>query len=92
MAVVTLQVTLPTGGKTQISTANTFVRYINFQNNGGTNAMRVGDSSVTTSVGHNLVKSGGELGIGPNDTYFCYLSDWWVAGTAADVIDVTYLT
>ena len=92
MSVNTLQVTIPTGGKVQISTAQTLVRFIDFQNNGSTNAMRIGDSTVSSTVGHNLVKSGGELMIGPNDIYFCYLSDWWIYGTSADVCDILFIT
>jgi hypothetical protein len=92
MPIVTLQVTIPSGGKVQVSTSPTSVRFIDFQNNGATNAMRVGDSTVSSTVGHNLVKSGGELAIETGGNYFCYLSDWWVAGTSADVLDITFAT
>jgi hypothetical protein len=91
MSVFTLQVSIPSGTKVQVSTAHTLVRYINFQNNGSTNAMRVGDSSTSSTVGHNLVKTGGELAI-HTDGYFCDLSDWWIVGTSSDVCDITYIT
>lgn len=89
--VVTLQVTIPSGGKIQVSTSAISVRWIDFQNNGATNAMRVGDSTVSSTNGHNLVKAGGELQI-HNEGYFAYVSDFWLFGTAADVCDVMYIT
>lgn len=92
MSVKTLQVTIPSGGKVQVSTDTTLVRYINFQNNGGTNAMRVGDSTVSFTVGHNLVKSGGELPIHSDPGYFSCLCEWWISGTASDVCDILFVT
>lgn len=94
MAVVTLQVTIPAGGKVQISTTATLVRYIAFQNNAAA-TMRVGDSTVSSTVGRALAASGAAnsvFEIGPNDIYFCALNDWWVSGTAAQVLDVTFIS
>lgn len=92
MPLHTLQVTIPAGGKVQVGTTSRSLRYINFQNNGATNGMRVGDSTTSATVGHNLVKAGGEWSIGTNDIYFCYLSDWYIVGTVADVCDITFIT
>lgn len=92
MSVKIIQVTIPSGGKVQLSTATDLIRYINFQNNGGTNAMRVGDSTVSSTVGHNLVKSGGELAIHSDPGYFSCLCEWWIVGTSADVCDIIFIT
>lgn len=92
MPLHTLQVTIGASGKTQFSTLTRSIRYINIQNNGASNTMRVGNDTVTATVGHKLAVSGGELTVGTNDIYFGYISDWWVFGTAADTLDVTYIS
>jgi hypothetical protein len=88
--VKTLQVTIPSGGTVQISTLQCSIRLIDFQNNAG-HTMRVGDSTVTSSIGHLLAATGGGWTL-HTDGYFSYLSDWFVVGTAADVVDVTFVT
>jgi hypothetical protein len=92
MPLHTLQVTIGASGKTQFSTLQRSIRYINIQNNGATNTMRVGSDAVSATVGHKLATNGGEITVGTNDIYFCYISDFWVQGTAADVVDVTYIS
>lgn len=94
MALFSTQVTIPTGGgPVQLSTAQTSVRYIEFQNN-ATASMRVGAANINTTTGHNLSASGGawtisNLGQGG---YFAYLSDWYAVGTAGQILDVQYVT
>lgn len=82
----TLQVTL-TGSAQQITTNNTVVCALNFQNNAAA-VMRVGDSTITATKGHSLAASGGNWDVPlfvPTQ-----LSKFYVIGTAAQVLDVTY--
>ncbi len=88
--VKTLQVTIPSGGTVQISTSQTSIRLIDFQNNAG-HVMRVGDSTVTSAIGRSLAASGGSWQL-QAESYFGYLSDFWVVGTSADVLDILYVT
>jgi|FreactTroBogLake_1042271.scaffolds.fasta_scaffold03232_2 hypothetical protein len=90
--VVSLQVTITTTGVAQqISTAQTQVRFIDFQNNAAA-AMRIGDSTVSATKGHTLAATGGDFPVHTGDVYFSYLSDWWVEGTSGQLLDVTYIT
>lgn len=93
MSVILLQVTLGAGA-TQISSANTLIRQITFQNNAAA-VMRLGDSTVSATKGVSLV-SGGAAGStynsGPSIIQPTYLSDWYVFGTATQVLDVLYIT
>lgn len=90
---VTFQVTLGSGA-TQLSAAHLYCSAWIIQNN-ATHNMRFGDSTVTTSKGTVLASGspGGSYtttasanGSQPNPDD---LSQWYVAGTAADVVDVT---
>lgn len=82
----TLQVTL-TGSAQQITTNNTVVYALTFQNNAAA-VMRVGDSTVTASKGYSLAATGGTLTV----TLFqpTQLSKWYVIGTTTQLLDVTY--
>ena len=73
---------------TQISALPQFFKFAILQNNGATNAMRIGDSSVTTSRGLQLVKGGGSVVIGPLPDTLEDASKYFVAGTQNDVVDV----
>jgi len=118
MANLLLQVTIPSGGKAQVSSflpanngvgnavfapGNIFVQWLTFQNNSA-HSIRYGDQSVsvTTPAAVNggtagkgmLLAPGSPGGAGSQSTpvnYGTYLSDWWIAGTAGDVIDVLYI-
>jgi len=85
-----LQVTLGAGA-TQISATSILCREIVFQNNGATNDMRVGDSTVSSTKGIKLLKASGSLTVGPLTENSEDLRDWYVFGTAADVIDILYM-
>lgn len=56
---------------------------------GGQNA---GDTTLSSSVGYSLAASGGTLTIGTVDSYFAYINQFQVVGTAADVLDILYVT
>lgn len=90
MAVHLLQVTIGAGTRTQVSATAIQARQAMFQNN-GSNAMRLGDSTTTTTKGANLVASGGTLNSGPLMVQQVDLSQWYVAGTQNDVLDVIYI-
>lgn len=90
MSVVLLQVTLGAGA-TQISTANTPCRQIVLQNNAAA-VMRIGDSTVSATKGISLATGGTQLLSGQGVAYHTYLSDWYVFGTAAQLLDVLYIT
>jgi hypothetical protein len=93
MPVFSIQVTIPTGGgPVQVSSTQTLVRYVEFQNN-ASHTMRAGGAQVSSTLGHLLAASGGEWPIHCGSPgYYAYLSDFWVVGTAADVLDVVYVT
>lgn len=94
MAVNLLQVTLGSAA-TQISTQQTLVRQIIIQDNAAHN-VRVGDNTVSATKGILLASAspapGGSLNSGPMQIYFAYLSDWYLFGTAGDLIDILYIT
>lgn len=85
--VKTVQVTLGTGA-TQISPTTFNCRQVIVQNNGDTNSCFVGDSTVTTSLGIEVVKSGGMVVLGPFDAEALDLAQIYIAGTQSDTIDV----
>ena len=107
MANLNLKVTIGASGKTQISTAlpqptggsgnvvgqppvgNIYAQQIIFQNQGA-NDMHLGDASTTSTNGL-LLSSGGGANVGAFINYGTYLSDWWVVGTAGDVLFVLYI-
>src|ERR1035437_4729574 len=97
---VIFQVTIPASGKVQLSAGlpsyappNIFVQYLTIQNNAG-HSIRIGDTTVSATKGILLASGtpGGSLGINGFMSYGSYVSDWWVFGTPADVIDVMYIS
>ncbi len=85
-------------GATQIAPpaspqAQILCRQVIIQNNAA-HIMRVGDSTVSATKGIYLAAGpgGGSLNSGAVAIYNSYLSDFWVFGTAADVVDVFYNT
>ena len=93
MAVHLLQVTLG-AGKTQISTSALPCRAVTFQNNAAA-VMRIGDTNVTTTKGIQLAANGAansSYSLPPIDVQdYIDLSQWYVIGTAAQLLDVLYL-
>jgi len=102
------QVTIPSGGKVQLSTAlsqpsnanagatlaalpvgNIYVQQLIVQNNGTHNA-RLGDVTVSSTKGLLLFPTA-SANLGGFVAYGTYLSDWWVFGTATDVIDFLFI-
>lgn len=94
---VILQVTL-LAGATQIAPPNTGVlpnskqfQTLIIQNNSAA-VIRVGDSTVTATTGISVPDAGGILQINLGLDYCgTDLSEWWIFGTAADVIDVLWI-
>lgn len=78
-----------TGSAQQISTAQTPVRYIRFQNNAAA-TMRLGDSTVSSTNGQLLAATGGVWDSQRADVYHSYLSDFWVIGTSTQLLDIFY--
>ncbi len=99
MANLLLQITIPAGGKVQLTDTtagfpvnippNTFVQQLTIQDNAA-NSCRVGDVTVSATRGI-LLTAGGAFGPGSFMNYGTYLSDWWLFGTAGDVIDICYI-
>jgi hypothetical protein len=88
----TLVFTIPTGGgPAVISASSRQVRGIIFQNNGATNAIRVGGAELISTTGSVLAINGGALSI-VMDSYFANLNEWFAYGTAGDVLSVLYIT
>lgn len=85
------------GGPTQLSSpaqaSQILCRQIIIQNNAA-GSMRVGDSTVSATKGIYLAAGpgGGTVNSGPVVVYNSLLSDWWVFGTAGQLIDVLYNT
>ena len=67
----------------------TYVQQLILQNQ-GLNNMYVGDSSTTNSNGL-LLGPSGSANAGSFMNYGTYLSDWWVVGTAGDVLFCLYI-
>ena len=57
----------------------------------GSNDMRVGDNTVTSSRGQ-VIGQGGGLYTAPCPPKGTRLADWWIIGTASDVADILYET
>lgn len=85
---VLIQVTLGATA-TQISASNINVQSLVVQNNTASDTCRVGDSTVTTSKGL-LVNASGSYNLTLNFPRGTILSQWYIAGTQNDVIDVLY--
>jgi hypothetical protein len=92
MAWTLLQTALGAGA-TQLSTSNTLCRQVIIQNNSA-HVMKLGDSTVSATKGIAMLlgPGGGSFNSGAVTTYNSYLSDFWVFGTAADVVDIFYNT
>lgn len=91
------QVTIPSGGKVQINTGlpttvnpNQYMQVIQLQNNGSNN-MRFGDSSVSSTRGIILQPSGSDT-LSPVMVANSMISDWWVWGTEGDILDYLYIS
>jgi len=98
---------VPTGGSgplTATVVGNLYVQWLTIQNNAAHNIRYGLDNkvSVTTPAAVNggtagrgiLLAAGSPGGAGSQSTpvtYSTYLSDWWIAGTAGDVIDILAL-
>ena len=63
---------------------------LQFQNNGSNN-IRIGDNTVTSSTGI-LIAAGGGLYTAPCPPKGTRLADWWAIGTASDKLDYLYET
>lgn len=110
MANLSIQVTIPVGGKVVASSGlpssvppNMLVQFLQFQNNSA-HAIRYGDNTVSVTApaavnggtaGKGMLLPGGSPGgSGSQSTPVAYatmLSDWFVAGTAGDVIDILFI-
>lgn len=92
MAVVLAQITLGASA-TQLSATGLRCRQLIIQNN-STHSMRFGDSTVSATKGILLASGspGGSINSGPAVVYHTDLFDWWVFGTAADVVDVLFVS
>lgn len=87
----TLQVTIG-AGTTQVTTVDTPVKQVIFQNNAA-NSMRVGDSATTSSRGALLAggSPGTSMNFGPIGSTALNLNSFYVNGTNTQVLDVIYL-
>lgn len=85
----TLQVTL-TAGATQISPDATRFQVLTFQNNAAA-VCRVGDGLVSASRGVALAASGGTYTLTAPLEYAPFLSEFFLFGTAGQVIDILYV-
>ncbi len=92
MAVHTLQVTLGAGSNTQVSATRKPCKAIIIQNNAA-HVCRVGDVNTSSTRGIQLASGspGGSTTLQHVVAYDSDLSQWYVAGTAADVIDVLWI-
>lgn len=70
-----------------IDNSNTAFQNLIAQNNGA-NAMHIGDSAVTTTNGIRLSPSGDSLTAIVPISQVSDLKDFWVVGTAADVLNL----
>jgi len=84
-----IQVTL-TAGATQVSAVSQLVNSVTFQNNAG-HACRIGDANVTATKGFSLASgSGASITFGPFAVNNVDLTEFYIFGTAGDVIDVLW--
>lgn len=86
------QVTIPSGGKAQFPVLALQPQYMTVQNN-ATNNMRVGDTAIVagaygTGKGILLTSGGGTFTFQLGQDYSTRTSEWWVAGTSGDILDV----
>lgn len=86
-----VQVTIG-AGPTQVSSTGVAALQITIQNN-ATHSCRAGDSTTTTTKGILLAPGtpGGALTTGTLTAFSTNLSEWWIAGTQNDVIDIMYV-
>jgi len=86
----TLQVTIG-AGLTQVSTTSVPVKSVFFQNN-ASHQMRLGDLNASSTRGYLTNTVGGTLTSGGFMTQAASdLNQWYVSGTANDVLDVIYI-
>ena len=88
MAIKTLQVTLGASA-TQVSATNIYVKWVLFQDNAA-HSMRIGDANVSSTRGIALSTGGSFFDQPLRIAEATNLAQWWVSGTAADVLDVIY--
>jgi hypothetical protein len=92
-----LQVTITTTGVSQPILAPAVVpdRIVPFQQfipqNNGTHNMRIGDSSVSAMRGI-IIGISGSANMAPQLSYSGDLSEFWVNGTAGDILDILVLS
>lgn len=88
-----IKVTIGAGGTTQITTnANLYASIITLQNQGAA-SMTIGDNTVATNGGIILATGTPVGGSGTFQMAFprgTHLVDWWVNGTAGQVLSVLY--
>lgn len=89
-----IKVTIPAGGTVQITTNPAiFASALCLQNNGATN-MTVGDNTVAAGNGILLAPGtappGGSIALTLAFPRGTHLIDWWVLGTAGQVLNVLY--
>jgi len=94
MALNTIQVTLGSA-KTPISATSLVVRQVTFQNNAAA-IMRVGDTNVSTTVGHVLEPvtapaQANSITWGELTSYCIDLKDVYAIGTNTQKLDVTFI-
>jgi hypothetical protein len=104
---ITAGLPVPTGGAGSLKTAmplgNQLVQWLQFQNNAA-HGIRYGGQGVSATTpaavnggtaGNGILLPGGQPGgSGSQSTPISYstnLADWYIAGTAGDVIDVLYI-
>ena len=85
-----LQITLGAGA-TQISLTSMLVNQVTFQNNAG-HSCRLGDATVSATKGLLLASGspGGSANFGPFSVNNADLTEWYIFGTAGDVIDILW--
>lgn len=87
--VVTMQVTIGAGVTPILTSGNISCQWVAFQNNGATNAMRLGDANISATRGIKLL-AGGAFYQAPSTPRALNLQGWYVQGTQGDVIDIIY--
>lgn len=83
-----LQVTLGSGA-TQVSSNPTSFQFITIQNNSA-NTIRVGDATVSSSQGISIA-AGSYHDFSFPQQYASDLSEWYIAGTSGNVVDILFL-